>query len=166
MDVNQRKEQFRLAYVNAMAANVGLRNASWSVDDDSIDISLKGRGYDGGIRNPQLDLQLKCTSQSDLVKNGNILFPLKLKNYEDLRGENVLCPRYLVVLLVPEDINDWVAAQKNTLVLRHSCYWVSIRNYPETSNTTSVTIEIPLSQKLDCDSLQMLMECASRGEYL
>ena len=29
-----------------------------------------------------------------------------------------------------------------------------------------VTIDIPLSQKLDCESLKLLMEKASQGEYL
>lgn len=165
MDIKQRKEQFSLAYVNAIAAKIGLSNAGWSVDDDSVDLSLKGRGYDALIRNPQVDLQLKCTSQKNIIKNGLLHFPLKKKNYDDLRGDDVMCPRYLVVLVVPENIDQWIESKNDSMVLHHSCYWVSIRSYPETKNETSVTIEIPVTQKLDCDSLTELMCLASRGEY-
>lgn len=160
----KQKEQFSIAYVNAIAANAGLNNASLSVDDDSVDLLLKGRGFNGKIRNPQLELQLKCTSQN-LINGEVINFPLSLKNYEDLRGVNVLCPRYLVVLIVPEDTESWSQHNENELVLRNSCYWVSIRNYPETKNRANVTVKIPLSQKLTKESLLGLMEQASKGDY-
>lgn len=164
MDIAKQKEQFSIAYVNAIAANAGFNNASLSVDDDSIDLMLKGRGFKGKIRNPQLELQLKCTSQN-IINGEYVNFPLSLKNYEDLRGSNVLCPRYLVVLVVPEDTNSWSEHNKDELILRNSCYWISIRNYPETENKTNVTIKIPLSQKLTKESLLRLMEQASMGEF-
>lgn len=165
MDIKQRKEQFSIAYVNAIAAKIGLSNAGWSVDDDSVDLSLKGKGYEAKVRNPQVDLQLKCTSQKDIIKNGKLHFPLKLKNYDDLRGGDVMCPRYLVVLVVPENIDHWIESKDDSLILFHCCYWASIREHPETNNKTSVTIEIPLTQKLNCESLKNLMNLASRGEY-
>ncbi|MGB1060725.1 MAG: DUF4365 domain-containing protein, partial [Ketobacter sp.] len=140
MDIKQRKEQFSVAYVNAIAAKVGLSNAGWSVDDDSVDLSLKGRGYKAKVRNPQVDLQLKCTSQKNIIKNGYLHFPLKKKNYDDLRGNDVMCPRYLIVLVVPEDSDQWVESKNDSMILYHSCYWASIRSYPETKNETSVTI--------------------------
>lgn len=165
MDIKQRKEQFSVAYVNAIAAKVGLSNAGWSVDDDSVDLSLKGKGYNAKVRNPQVDLQLKCTSQKDIIKNGSLHFPLKKKNYDDLRGDDVMCPRYLVVLVVPDDIDHWIESKNDSMILYHSCYWASIRSCPETKNETSVTIQIPITQKLNCDSLSELMKLASRGEY-
>ena len=165
MDINQKKEQFSVAYVNAIAAQAGLSNAKPSVDDDSIDLSLKGRGFCGKIRSPQLDLQLKCTSR-DLVKDGFIRFPLPIKNYNDLRGEDILIPRYLAVLLVPELDSEWAELRDEELVLRNTCHWVSIRNLPEKNNLSTVTVEIPLAQRLTKDTLLMLMQFASEGEYL
>ncbi len=126
---------------------------------------LKGRGFKGKIRNPQLELQLKCTSQN-IINGEYVNFPLSLKNYEDLRGDNVLCPRFLVVLIVPEDTSSWSEHNENELILRNSCYWISIRDYPETQNRSNVTVKIPLSQKLTKESLFALMEQASKGEYL
>lgn len=165
MDINQKKEQFSVAYVNAIAAQAGLSNAQPSVDDDSIDLILKGKGFCGKIRSPQLELQLKCTSR-DLVKDGFIRFPLSIKNYNDLRGEDILIPRYLVVLLVPENVSEWAELRDEELVLRNTCHWVSIRNHPEKNNISTVTVDIPFAQKLTKDTLLMLMQSASKGEYL
>lgn len=155
-------EQFSVAYVNAIAARIGLNNAQMSVDDDSVDLMLMGRGFSGKYRNPQLGLQLKCTSQ-DVITDGYLKFPLSIKNYNDLRGDDLVCPRYLVVLLVPKDAVDWIVHEDDALLLKHSCYWASIKDHPDTSNKTSVTISIPLDQKLTCDSLLELMNMAATG---
>ncbi|ADE14120.1 conserved hypothetical protein [Nitrosococcus halophilus Nc 4] len=165
MDLAQQKEQFSVAYIKAIAAQAGLNNAHPSVDDDSIDLELIGKDFKGILRNPKIELQLKCTSR-DLL-NGNVIkFPLSLKNYNDLRGDNVLCPRYLAVLVIPENVQDWVEYKDEELILRNSCYWVSIRNHPKTYNKTKVTVDIPLKQRLTKETLVELMTLASKGEYL
>lgn len=146
MDPNNQKEQFNVAYVGALAAQAGLDNARTQVDDDSIDICIVGKGFPGVIRNPQIQLQLKCTSQN-LVSGSVLKFSLSRKNYDDLRGDNILCPRYLVVLLVPSDDTKWIEHQTEGMFLRNSCYWVSIRDHPAAS-TASITIDVPLSQRL------------------
>ena len=165
MDIAKQKEQFSKAYINAIAAQAGLNNAQPSVDDDSVDLVLIGRNFSGKIRNPHLELQLKCTSR-ELIKDDVIKFPLAIKNYNDLRGEDLLCPRYLVVLLVPDNVDEWSELRNDELVLRNTCYWVSIRTLPDKNNESTVTVNIPLSQKLTMDSLLELMRFASNGEYL
>lgn len=165
MDVSKQKEQFSKAYVTAIAAQVGLNNVHLEVDDDSVDLALRGRNFTGKIRNPQLDLQLKCTSR-DLIKDGELRFPLSIKNYNDLRGDDVICPRYLFILVVPDDVHQWAELRNDELVLKNTCYWASIRSFPETKNETSVTVSVPTSQVLTKDSLLSLMKKASEGVYL
>jgi len=164
MDISKQKEQFSFAYVTAIAAQAGLNKACPSVDDDSVDLILQGKGFSGKIRNPQLELQLKCTSQ-DLIKGNVIKFSLPIKNYNDLRGDNLLCPRYLFLLIVPDQVDEWSEQLDNELILRNSCYWVSIRNLPETKNEKKVTIDIPIKQRLTKNALLELMNLASQGEY-
>lgn len=167
MDINKRKEQFNVAYIDAIAAKVGLKHLRADVDDDSVDVTLSGRGYVGKCRNPQIQLQLKCTSVDSVSISGEVIkYPLKKKNYDDLRGEDVLCPRYLVVMIVPEDINSWAEHHEDYMALRHSCYWVSIRNHPDSDNTSTVTVDVPLAQKLTSEKLVLLMQAASKGEFL
>ena len=80
MDVSKRKELFSVAYLTALAAQVGFNHQVPTVDDDSIDISLLGKGYTGLVRSPQIDIQLKCTSKYEIEDDG-LKFDLKLKNY-------------------------------------------------------------------------------------
>lgn len=166
MDISARKEQFSFAYIQAIAAQIGLNYSKDAVDDDSVDIRLSGKGFTGAkIRNPKIEIQLKCTSQ-DIDKGDVIKYPLKLKNYNDLRGEDVAAPRYLMVLVVPERIDNWTHFTNNALVLFNNCYWASLRYKPETKNSTNVSVEISVEQKVTTESLMGLMELASKGEYV
>lgn len=160
---SNQKELFNVAYVHAMAAQAGLNHGSMTVDDDSVDLMIigKGFGHGGGIRNPQLHLQLKCTSQN-MISGSVIKFPLSRKNYDDLRGDCYLSPRYLIVMLVPKDVEGWALDNEDHMVLKHCCYWASIKDYPETPNETKVTVEVPLSQRLTPAALRDLMTLASK----
>lgn len=65
MDKNQKKDLFSRAYVKAIAAQLGFRSSIPDVDDDSVDLILQGKGFTSGIRNPQIEVQLKCTAQDN-----------------------------------------------------------------------------------------------------
>lgn len=162
MDKNLKKELFSKAYVKALAAQLGFRTCEPDVDDDSIDIIVRGRGFESHIRNPQLDVQLKCTAKNSGDEN-TLKFLLPIKNYNDLRGDDLLCPRYLFVFLVPESCEEWIGQEDNHIMIRHCCYWVSLSELPGVANTSSVTIDIPRDQKLTSDSIYSLMEMASNA---
>lgn len=101
MDPSQQKEQFSIAWVRTVVSVAGYAVYQTSVDDDSVDLGIAMRGGRGTVRSPRLEVQLKCTAapnwQSDLMR-----FPLKRKNYDDLRVDNVLAPRMLIVVCVPK----------------------------------------------------------------
>jgi len=160
MDNNQRKELFSRAYVGALAAQVGFRSAIPDVDDDSVDLILKGRGFSAGIRNPQLEVQLKCTAKSEGCDDF-FKYQLSIKNYNDLRGDNLLCPRYLFVLAVPTETTCWLSHEKDHTKLMHCCYWMSLSDLPDSYNETTVTLNIPKTNLLTAKSLFKLMESAS-----
>jgi hypothetical protein len=98
MRTGMAKEVFNVAYVLPLAAQAGLNTSEPRVDDDSVDLMIIGSSFTGRRRETQISLQLKCSSQ-DLINGEHIKFPLKLKNYNDLRGRNISNPRYLVVTL-------------------------------------------------------------------
>jgi hypothetical protein len=168
MDPQKQKEEFNYAYVCALGAHAGLNRTSSSVDDDSIDVAFKSKGYHGHlVRSPQIEFQLKCTSQ-DLVDVDSevIKFPLLRKNYDDLRGSDFASPRYLAVLLVPEDVEHWIGHNDEHIELHKNCYWLSLRDYEPTDNTNTVTVSIPLDQRLTTETLKSMMDRASDGEWL
>lgn len=160
MDLGKQKEQFNIAYVRAIAAQAGFNAGTLEVDDDSVDLELSGRGFVGAVRNPKLQLQLKCTSQ-DLVSGDVIKFPLSRKNYDELRGTNLICPRYLAVLVVPEKPVEWLNHHVGHMALHNACYYLSLRNHPNTKNKKTITVDVPLSQRLTTESLIQLMTAAS-----
>lgn len=166
MYITQKQEQFSIAYISALAATLGFNPGTFNVDDDSIDISFKSKGYSGKVRrNPQIDIQLKCTKAKPNT-NGILPFALPVKNYNDLRDEYQNNPTYLVVLIVPENENDWIENRKNDMLLRNKAYWFSLRNMPETDNDSTVTIHIPTKNVLTSDSFKKLMDYASEGKSL
>ncbi|WP_313818683.1 DUF4365 domain-containing protein [Cupriavidus sp.] len=162
MDISQRKEQFNIAYVHAIAAQAGINHSRLAVDDDSIDLMLSGRNFSGKRRNPAIELQLKCTA-SPKISGGVIKFKLPIKTYDDLRGTNILSPRYLAVLLVPNEPSEWIVHGPECMALHNLCYWVSLRGLPEVNNATKITVDVPLSQRLTTTSLNHLLTLASDG---
>ncbi|EHQ36087.1 DUF4365 domain-containing protein [Methanoplanus limicola] len=163
MNINQQKEQFSRAYVRAVATVAGFSLFEPSVDDDSIDLSIAERGGRGSIRSPRIDLQLKCTSQN-LISGDGIRFSLPIKNYNDLRPENVQVPRILLVLVVPDEIERWIDQTEEKLSMYHCGYWESLRGLPDTSNEKNVTVNIPKSQQFTVEELSKIMERVGYGD--
>ncbi|WP_449420464.1 DUF4365 domain-containing protein [Phormidium nigroviride] len=116
----------------------------------------------GPFRAPRLELQLKSTSK-DIQDDNSIRYPLKLKNYDDLRMNDFAIPRILVVVLIPEKPEDWITQSEAELCMRDSGYWLSLRGMPETQNTTAVTVTIPRTNQITVAALQLIMEGISQG---
>ena len=165
MDLNLKKELFSRAYVQALAAQAGFRTAIPDVDDDSIDVIIRGKDYTSPIRNPQIDVQLKCTA-TDAGTSELFHFPLPAKNYNELRGSNVACPRYLFVMIIPPNCDTWIRHTPSFVILRHYAYWISLRSVRGTANHSSVTLHIPRSQRLTLPTMQQIMGAASFGKSL
>ena len=165
MDINQRKEQFSRAYVQVIASVAGYALYQPGVDDDSIDCGIAARGGEGTIRSPRVELQLKCTA-GDIIGEDLIAFPLGIKNYNDLRIENVLVPRILVVVMVPTNIDHWLEHSEDALCLKCCGYWTSLKGMPATENVTSVTVSLPRSNQFTVAALRQIIERLGRGEAL
>jgi hypothetical protein len=158
-----KKEEFSRAYICALAAPLGFNMGDFRVDDDSVDIIFKAKyGTISKIRNPHINFQLKCTKIT-FNSDNNLHYPLKIKNYNDLRGGRQAHPIYLVVLCIPKNEKDWVEVKSEEMLLRYSAYWISLKDAPAKNNKTSVTIKISKQQKLDKISFKILMDKASEG---
>lgn len=163
MDLNRRKEEFSNAFVQAVVSAAGYTLAKPSVDDDSVDWMIAASKKTGEFRSPRLELQLKSTSNVE-IRNAVLPFPLKLKNYDELRPTNFLVPRILVVVLLPDNVDQWLELSEERLVLRHCAYWTSLRGREEVDNDYQVTVHLPEEQKFDVQSLSSIMSAISRGD--
>lgn len=163
MHIDQRKEQFGHAYVRAVASVAGFGASRPEVDDDSVDLSLSDRGAGGTTRSPRLELQLKSTSRIDLLHEDHIAFPLPVKNYDDLRPDNLLVPRILVVVFLPEDLDHWIVHTEDQMALRRCGYWASLRGREAVDNVASVTIHVMRANVFNVPALQQMMTNIEAG---
>lgn len=162
MDLSQQKEQFSFAYVRAVAAATGFGVSEPSVDDDSIDLMIASRSTSGTVKRPRLELQVKCT-EGGLLINESFNYPLKIKNYDDLRDPDVLVPRVLVVVRVPAEVDQWTEPSDEQLILRRCGYWASLRGMDATKNGTTVSISLLRTNRFAVQELRAMMQRIEQG---
>jgi Domain of unknown function (DUF4365) len=100
----------------------------------------------------------------ELCLNGteSVRYPLNVKNYNDLRVTTFI-PRLLIVVLVPENIGEWIQQSESEMLIKHCAYWVSLRGMPETRNTNRITVELLRRNQFTPDALESIMQRISTG---
>lgn len=161
MTPNMQKELFSFAYISAVAAISGCQVIHPRLDHNSVDGML--RSSEG--RQAQIDFQAKATSR-DVLRGENIRFPLPMKNYKDLRDDDTMIPRILIVVLMPREPERWLTQTPDELCLRHCGYWLSLEGRPEVPNEATTTVSIPTSNIFDSSHLRDLMTKAGNGSPL
>lgn len=166
LTLNKVKEELNLAYVLAVAASKKFSTEITRVDMDSVDATIGYSGYmvegESTLYSPSVKLQLKATSHADI--DGNFIkFPLPVKNYNDLRLRSAT-PRFLVILCLPELENEWLLHTDVNLILKNCAYYLDLSGEPETTNTTTITVKVPLANVFSPDTLYDLMLKTSKEE--
>jgi hypothetical protein len=163
MEIANRKEQFSLAFIHAVASVAGFGTTILRVDDDSVDIGIRGNRRVGSRRRaPQLDVQAKCTETDD-GGGACLSYALKMKNYDDLRDHEVHVPRILVVLCVPREREAWLRETSEETAMRRCAFWASLRGLPAEGNETSRTVQIPRKQLFTVRALTSMMHRIGEG---
>jgi hypothetical protein len=163
MDNNNRKGQFGVAYVSALATAAGYITYIPSLDLDSVDLGISARSEElAGA--PSIELQIK--TYSHMFETGSSFsYRLKKKNYDDLRRK-VLKPRYLVVVNVPRPEEPWLLESEHALTLFYGAYFLSLKGATEVNGETT-TVKMVREQLLTVRALTILMEQASsQGLFL
>ncbi len=137
------EEALSVAYIHAVAAGAGFTVA----------------------KRPKLDLQLKATINLGEAESGVFRYPCPVGNYDELRA-TTQTPRLLVVLQLPRERSVWLSVGADELVMRRCAYWVSLQGAPETANLTSVTVSLPLANRLDIEALKALMQQSRTGRIV
>jgi len=165
LHVTDREDVFSLAYLLAVIGSAGYNFGKDYLDRDSEDLYVKHRAASGfRPMYRRLGIQAKCTyAQKPNIGKGLLPFKLKRKNYDDLR--NTSEPHILVVVIVPNQMTGCTEFGKDHLLLRHRAFWRSLRDEPDLQdpNQETVTVQIPLNQLFNVDSLHELMAMIAKG---
>ncbi|WP_181817767.1 DUF4365 domain-containing protein [Psychromonas sp. B3M02] len=164
--ISHSKESLSLAYVQALLAATGLNHNEPKIDNDGIDITIRGKGFDGIFQEPKIEVQLKCTAKSGIIdlKNNELVFQLEKKNYNYLTGPSPL-PLILVVHHAPKNFDEWLIETAEGTTIKYASYWYSLYGN-EPIEKESRTVRIPLQQRFDSQALICMMELASKAEMI
>lgn len=167
MTPNTQKEDFSYAYVYAVTAAAGysLQAATRRLDDSGIDATITVPGKLNSKRLPRFDIQIKSTSQ-DVTKETFIKYPLSVKNYDELREDDPFVPQLLILVLIPDDINDWLSQAEDSLCLKRCGKGRSLRGQPPVDNLSTITVDIKRQNIFSPNALRMIMERIADGEQL
>jgi hypothetical protein len=163
---NHRQEALCRAYVQAVAAQAGVATSSLSFDY-GIDLSLRAirqrenRYQDARV---QVDLQLRSTTRAN-VSNAQVSYDLDARTYNYLREFSPIhC--LLVVLVLPEDEEEWLGQSMEELIVRHCAYWISLTGAEAKDAVSSVRITLPRTQIFSVAGVRSLMDRLCKGEEL
>ena len=155
------QEEVSFSYFAAVTAKTNAILDYCRRDDDGIDATIRKRIT---IKDKQLDSVLSFQLKSVFSKNhykfdddGNLVYSLKIKNYEDLIiGSNV--DKYLLVMILPENKDEWVEISFNELSIKKNMYFISLKNMPHSSNKHTIDIKIPKDNLLNSNTLDILLK--------
>jgi hypothetical protein len=164
---SHRQEAVSRAYIHAVAARCGLgcsfREFDYGIDLSLHSISRKGQRYvESGFN---LDLQAKSTTTATITPT-HVLYDMEKRAFDNLRENEVGCPRLLVLLVMPKDEDTWTEQNEDHLALRHCAYWMSLRGVASITNTATIRVEIPRTNIFSVDALLRLMDKVRKREML
>ncbi len=164
MTPEQRQEEISKAYLHAVAAKCGFAVAGWSQDHGCLDATVGAAATvgSGHLVRPKVDIQLKATHRKDVEYDEYVSWTLDIDHYDRLRAP-AQAPHLLVVLLLPDDVEQSVEHSIEQLVLRRCAYWVTMTGMEPVRSQKSKTVRLPKSQVFSPAALTGILETVSRG---
>ncbi|MGK7928305.1 MAG: DUF4365 domain-containing protein [Spirulina sp.] len=160
MTENTKKEEFSYGYIQLVCSVAGCAAEITGrvMDNEGIDVRITAPGFaKNGVDDVTIKVQVKCTSNLVVNKDGKIKYDLKAKNYNKLVGRKSYSKQILIVVDVPENMNDWLDILNDKTLVRKCGYWIDLKGKPETDNTEKVRIEIPQENLLTPESIKQLI---------
>jgi len=135
-----------------------------SIDQYGVDGSFHHASTAETYDPKQVEAQFKCTTQ-EVLRQDHVAYPgLKKQHHGWLRTTKINVPRILIVMLVPAEMDDWLAQSEDNLVVSGCAYWVSLRDRaPITTDTT--TVHLPRRNVFGVEALLDMMERVGEGGF-
>jgi hypothetical protein len=144
------------AFVRVLAASAGLVVSRADLDVTGEDFTIGYPGRRGSMRHPKIEVQVK----SWCSPGGNATawrYRMRAEHYNELAGRLFYLPRYLFLVIVPADAEQYTTVSDSALHLRHAGYWASLADLPQVTDARTVTVDVPRHNLLTAASLHDLL---------
>lgn len=162
MELNEQVRQghFGEGFIWALSCAAGLNPGKRVLDVDGVDIQIGRPGRHGKMKAPTIEAQIKSWSTAK-VKNGFYPYSLPVSNFNNLVGvvgEDLAVPRYLFLVVVPPDFEQYCHATAGGMTLCYAAYWHDLMHEDEVDPDTqeSKTVYVPQANLLTATSLREL----------
>lgn len=163
LGITQSMETLQDGYLYAVAAAARCslappnrdRGIDWIVSHQSTEHS---HDFEAELR-----VQLKSTYQTSPTTMGEELsISIENEQLKRLVKSPVIVSTILVVMMVPRNIENWIAVEREHLTVRHSAYWANLAGLAITGQNKTV-VKIPTTQVFDDVALCEMMKRIGAG---
>lgn len=159
------KQELNFAYFRAVVADAGA-TAARPEPDIGVDFIVSGAHIWQETKYAPTGLTFFCQLKSTTdwkIHNDHFVYAVEADAYNKL-AELMKGLGILIVYALPQQGDNPLSVDEERLQLRKCCYWYQVPRKP-TSNTSSITIEIPRTQIFDRQAVHHLLELDRTDAY-
>jgi Domain of unknown function (DUF4365) len=164
LPLNAMKEHFSVAFVGMVVAAAGFYIKSHTADYDGVDLTITSQAEYQTYRGPEFELQIKCTSRQDVLREHHLAWRMRAGPYRKLTDPKRYNAAYLGVLLVPGDPDSWLEQDETLLTTGSVMYWQRAKDLePIADGAATKTVYLPRSNLFNVGQLRAIMNSIGDG---
>jgi hypothetical protein len=162
--MSARQEQFSLGFVRMVAAAAGCSVKTHETDYDGVDITVVASTEYETWYCPEIELQVKCTSQHRLLREDSLSWSMKRDRFLKLTNPKRYTPAFLAVLLVPAEDEPLLRLDHDGFMSASRMYWQAASQLGAIPDgQANKTVNLPTSNLFDVEALQGIMQVVGEG---
>jgi hypothetical protein len=160
LDARNHQGKFGEDYIRVLASATGLIVCTPDKDVDGVDFLLRWPARAGAAASSGIDVQVKSWSQPRKSGGTWRFGGLTEVQFNKLAGSNFTVPRYLFLVVVPDDPRQYAEISADGMLLRFQGYYLSLSEEPPINNPNSIrkhAVDVPIGNILTVRTLKTLM---------
>ncbi|RBQ20607.1 DUF4365 domain-containing protein [Spongiactinospora rosea] len=160
LDKNNHQGWYGECFVQVLAAAAGLQASALTPDCTGVDFDISAPVEIRGDF-PAMRVQVKTWARPKGDKDDWIYPRLTQKRFNALAGGERRIPRFLFLVIVPDDVSEYAKGDQEGLLLSHAAYWLSLADRDQIESprcNSTVTVRVPKKNILTVKSLRELLD--------
>jgi hypothetical protein len=147
------------AFVRVLAASAGLVVSRADLDVTGEDFTIGLPGLRGTLRHPRIEVQVKSWCRPS-GSASSWRYRMRIEHFNELAGDRFYLPRYLFLVVVPDDVRKYTSVAADALQLHHAGYWASFADQAPVTGARTTTVDVPRKNLLNAATLRSLFPTA------